>query len=534
MMNNYKNNDDAKVGETKLIEELIDGELYVDTTFSINKNFKLNRINLYEIYGCYEPIQDFSDIKLCQFFNGRLYDNWIINGLQFLLNHKLKLLENVFITNDNHKYGIYTIKLFHNNEYQYFHVDDRIPCDSLGIPLFSRTSNPNNIWIYILEKAIAKCMNGYENLLYGSIYDLIILITGYDGILLNMKIENNNVFWSSLSHDLNNNKTMVIGVQKLILPNSIINLNLNYEPDKIIVIKDIYEIITTSKQIIRLILLYDSYKEYDLNSIHKWSYKKYKFNEKTWNHINDALQLNINKKKHKSDGLYFYIELSDFLNIFNKLYKFKYCKESNNHVYFYDISYDISNSGGNPINLHSWLNNPMYLLKVKNSNTKLSIMFKQNFISNKKLFHIGIQLYKHDKRIRLNDVMNNNIFPTDLFIVHSNNYESSTYIILECELDIGSYVIVPSTYELKEYGSFNLIINNYNNYDNEITVEYLDNNINESNENNHDNEFSMYKWRQQCTTLFKPIETYNNENKKLYNEIKSLQNTVNTLINCQH
>ena len=53
-------------------------------------------------------------------------------------------------------YGDPHIKFFKEGRWRYVHVDDTIPCDMAGKPLFSKSSNPNAVWIMILEKAYAK------------------------------------------------------------------------------------------------------------------------------------------------------------------------------------------------------------------------------------------------------------------------------------------------------------------------------------------------------------------------------------------
>lgn len=47
-------------------------------------------------------------------------------------------------------------------------VDDQIPCDSIsGRPLFAQNADPNEIWVCLLEKAMAKLWRGYGALAQG-------------------------------------------------------------------------------------------------------------------------------------------------------------------------------------------------------------------------------------------------------------------------------------------------------------------------------------------------------------------------------
>ena len=58
------------------------------------------------------------------------------------------------------------------------HIDDRLPCNRMGDPLYSRCKNRNQIWVAIIEKAYAKLHGCYENLSLGYISDALIDLTG--------------------------------------------------------------------------------------------------------------------------------------------------------------------------------------------------------------------------------------------------------------------------------------------------------------------------------------------------------------------
>ncbi len=46
-------------------------------------------------------------------------------------------------------------------------VDDLMPCDALGSPLFARSKDPNELWPGLIEKAYAKLHGCYEALIGG-------------------------------------------------------------------------------------------------------------------------------------------------------------------------------------------------------------------------------------------------------------------------------------------------------------------------------------------------------------------------------
>ena len=58
------------------------------------------------------------------------------------------------------------------------YVDDRVPCDADGAPFFSRTDDPCEFWLLLLEKALAKHVGTYEALTAGSTADALAALTG--------------------------------------------------------------------------------------------------------------------------------------------------------------------------------------------------------------------------------------------------------------------------------------------------------------------------------------------------------------------
>jgi hypothetical protein len=63
---------------------------------------------------------------------------------------------------------MYTVRFNKAGKWRYVHIDDRIPCDLRGQPIFARSSNPNEVWPLIIEKAYAKLHQCYEGLNAGA------------------------------------------------------------------------------------------------------------------------------------------------------------------------------------------------------------------------------------------------------------------------------------------------------------------------------------------------------------------------------
>jgi len=73
------------------------------------------------------------------------------------------LLERLFITKIYNNSGLYELQLCLNGQWTRVIVDDYFPCYPNGKPIFSK-SNDNQLWLLLLEKALAKVYGGYMKL----------------------------------------------------------------------------------------------------------------------------------------------------------------------------------------------------------------------------------------------------------------------------------------------------------------------------------------------------------------------------------
>ena len=82
---------------------------------------------------------------------GQLGNRWFLNALAPLLNRP-SLVRSLFVSKRYARKGLYTVKIYKDGRWRYLHIDDSVPCDMTGIPLFSRCKNRNAAWIMLLEK----------------------------------------------------------------------------------------------------------------------------------------------------------------------------------------------------------------------------------------------------------------------------------------------------------------------------------------------------------------------------------------------
>ena len=88
-----------------------------------------------------------------------------------------KLVENLFITKDKNKEGVYRLKFCKNGDWVDVTIDDYFPCNTYSGPLFSR-ANGNEMWVLLIEKAYAKIHGNYWTLRGGFANEGMIDLTG--------------------------------------------------------------------------------------------------------------------------------------------------------------------------------------------------------------------------------------------------------------------------------------------------------------------------------------------------------------------
>ena len=74
--------------------------------------------------------------------------------------------------------GLHAIKFFVEGDWITVVVDDLIPVDAAGRPVFGRCRQPHHIWVQIFEKAYAKLCGNFRAVEYGSEDEGLVHLTG--------------------------------------------------------------------------------------------------------------------------------------------------------------------------------------------------------------------------------------------------------------------------------------------------------------------------------------------------------------------
>ena len=93
----------------------------------------------------------------------RLQDCWLLGALA-AVGARAELLQRLFVSTRGAAHGVYTLQLHWHGEWVQVMIDDRLPCDEQGVPLYARSGVHGELWPALVEKAWAKLAGSYAAL----------------------------------------------------------------------------------------------------------------------------------------------------------------------------------------------------------------------------------------------------------------------------------------------------------------------------------------------------------------------------------
>ena len=134
------------------------------------------------------------------------------------LAEKYNLIKRLFKTEKYNDNGIYQIKLCVNGVWLIVVIDNYFPCIPLSSPLVTR-SQSSELWILVLEKALAKVFDCYYNLTCANISDFFMTLTGCPSLLFNIDdFQNNdekNKLFNQLKEYVIEKKYLAVAISKM-------------------------------------------------------------------------------------------------------------------------------------------------------------------------------------------------------------------------------------------------------------------------------------------------------------------------------
>ena len=135
----------------------------------------------------------FNDIK-----QGLLGNCWLLSGLAVILEQP-ELLKRIIITKEYCPQGCYQVRLCKNGEWQTVILDDLFPCDQNGYLIYSQ-ANRKQLWVPLIEKAMAKLNGSYESLEGGLTVEGLLALTGCNCYSINLEEMSNDtdMIWKTV------------------------------------------------------------------------------------------------------------------------------------------------------------------------------------------------------------------------------------------------------------------------------------------------------------------------------------------------
>ena len=347
------------------------------------------------------------------------------------LAEKYNLVKRLFKNDTYNEYGIYQIKLCVGGEWITVVVDDYFPCIPMSTPLVT-TSQMNELWILILEKALAKVYDCYYNLTCMNIADFFLTLTGCPSFsynLENLQSEEKKDIFNKIKNFVIDKKYLVVAISKMNdLENNIDNNNEENEDDTSLTVPNYgYTII-------------DVKMKYKPNLI---VLRRVWFDEKRESNVDNYINNLINEypaMMNEFNDNVLVLTFKDFLKEFSSLAVCltKNWEEVHVRGKFVKIGDEITNSEENAQVMSKWY----YSINLeKQTNLIISLFqdedkFKESD-TRKNLLDISISILK----LELNNSTNKN----EIIHIQTYDFSMSPNLQLEFNLPSGQYLIVPRT-----------------------------------------------------------------------------------------
>ena len=86
---------------------------------------------------------------------------WLLAALASVSAGQKRRIYDMFSPSSYNPYGVYSVRFFIDGTPRYLVIDDLLPCNDDGQPIFSHSRDWREFWVCLLEKALAKLYGSY-------------------------------------------------------------------------------------------------------------------------------------------------------------------------------------------------------------------------------------------------------------------------------------------------------------------------------------------------------------------------------------
>lgn len=430
--------------------------------------------------------------ETCDLNQGSLGDCWVVAALACLTCHDFErhfILSRLIPPGQSFRMGLYfgafLFRFWRNGEWVEVIIDDLLPTHD-GRLIYISSNQPNEFWGALVEKAYAKLNGSYEALDSGQLADALDDFTGgmteYYSLDPNINVSNKGLLANiddQLIKAYERHSLITAGILNKQTVGSIKTTTGTIMQNGLIAghaytISDIRKIKLTDnskmQSVVTLVRVRNPWGiEIEWNG--PWSDKS-----SEWLSISDADKKSVGLVR-KADGE-FWISMTDFLNNFDTLdichlalqQNVKGVKKKNhwNSMSFFGEWKVGVSAGGRPKLVNSHFMNPQFRIDLKESadNNKCSVIIgllqedprgAEPKVAARGNLSIGFVIYQlKSKDIQI--PLRREYFAINTFVASVDSFINSREVVKRFNLSIGSYLIVPCTYDVNQEGRFLLRI----------------------------------------------------------------------------
>uniref|UniRef100_A0A0R3RUI1 Calpain catalytic domain-containing protein n=1 Tax=Elaeophora elaphi TaxID=1147741 RepID=A0A0R3RUI1_9BILA len=140
----------------------------------------------------------FLDPKPSDIEQGCLGNCWFLSALAVIA-ERPDILDQIFLTKVYNPWGVYQIRLCVDGHWQVVLVDDFLPCHSQTRGLVFAVGRRNQLWVPLIEKALAKILGCYAKLPAGRTLEGLAILTGAPCTFLDLEnCADHDLIWAHL------------------------------------------------------------------------------------------------------------------------------------------------------------------------------------------------------------------------------------------------------------------------------------------------------------------------------------------------